>query len=168
MIETRSSGQIESDSFMELDAEFAPTETEAQVGPDGPRAGASPDPIQNLREQTINVLIPVFVELVTKYSPFGISMEMDAADFLEGGRHINLDFSMGEYRMHLIGTVTQEAVAFHETRHSPDVLGDVLSGPMLRLRGLSAEVFREFICERLGILLRAAARRPPSPASSPE
>ena len=57
------------------------------------------------------------------------------------------------------GTVTTEAIAFHETRYAPDLHGELLSGPMLRLRGLDAGVFRKFICERLTILLRGAMRR---------
>ena len=117
------------------------------------------DSIQVLREMTINLLIPVFVELVEKYSSAGISMQMDASSFLEGGREIKFEFGLKDYRMQLHGTVTTEAIAFHETRHSPDVQGELVSGPMLRLRGLDGEVFRDFVCERLAILIRSSVRR---------
>lgn len=118
-----------------------------------------PDQIQALREKTIKELIPAFVELVEKYSTVGVSMHMDASDFLEGGREIKFEFGLGDFRMQLSGTVTTEAIAFHETRHSPEMQGELVSGPMLRLRGLTAEVFRSFICQRLALLVRAAIRR---------
>ena len=118
-----------------------------------------PDPLQELRELTINELVPIFVELVEKYSKSGITMQMDASSFLEGGREIKLEFGVGGHRMQLQGTVTTEAIAFHETRHSPGVQGELISGPMLRLRGLTGEIFRDFVCERLALLLRAAMRR---------
>ena len=121
-------------------------------------AGA-PDPIQTLREVMANELVPTFLELVEKYSKSGMSMQMDASNFLEGGREIRFEFGIGDYRTQLHGTVTTEAIAFHETRYAPDVHGELLSGPMLRLRGLDARVFRAFICERLTILLRGAVRR---------
>lgn len=118
-----------------------------------------PDAIQALRRLAINELIPVFVELVEKYSKAGISMQMDASNFLEGGREIKFEFGVGEYRSQLLGTVTTEAVAFHETRYDPDVQGELISGPMLRLRGLDGRAFRDFICERVALLIRAAMRR---------
>jgi len=119
----------------------------------------APDPIQTLREVMLNELVPNFVELVEKYSKSGISMQMDASNFLEGGREIRFEFSIGDHRTQLHGTVTTEAIAFHETRYAPDLHGELLSGPMMRLRGLDARVFRKFICERLTILLRGAMRR---------
>ncbi len=126
---------------------------------DGEDGALKPDAIQALRRLAINELIPVFVELVEKYSKSGISMQMDASNFLEGGREIKFEFGVGEYRSNLLGTVTTEAVAFHETRYDPDVQGELISGPMLRLRGLDGRVFRDFICERLALLIRAAMRR---------
>ncbi len=121
--------------------------------------GLEPDAIEALRGQTIDELIPVFVELVEKYSESGVSLQMDASNFLEGGREIRFEFSIGDYNTQLLGTVTTEAIAFHETRYSPDVQGELLSGPMLRLRGLDGRTFRDFICQRLTLLIRAAARR---------
>lgn len=122
-------------------------------------AGLNPDQIQSLRELTINELVPIFVELMEKYSKTGISMHMDASNFLEGGREIKFEFSYGQHRAQLHGTVTTEAIAFHETRHTPDVHGELVSGPMVRLRALNGEKFRAFICERLTHLLRTAMRR---------
>ena len=114
----------------------------------------STDSIQNLRGITLNELVPAFVELVEKYSATGISMQMDASSFLEGGREIKLEFGLQGHRLQMLGTVTTEAIAFHETRYSPNRNAELLSGPMLRLRGLNGEVFRQFICERLTLLIR--------------
>lgn len=118
-----------------------------------------PDPLKVLRERTLKEFIPIFVELVNKYSKAGVSMEMDASNFLRGGREIKFEFGIGDYRVQLHGTVTTEAIAFHETRYSPDVRGELISGPMLRLRQLDGAAFRGFVCERLAILIKSAMRR---------
>ena len=116
-------------------------------------------PIQLLREMVVRELIPVFVELAEKYSNHGISMQMDASNLLEGGREIAFEFGLGGYRIQLEGTVTNDSIAFHEVRNSPEVHGQLMAGPMLRLRQLDASSFREFVCDRLTVLLRFAARR---------
>lgn len=122
-------------------------------------AKPAPDPIQALRELVVQELIPVFVELVEKYSQHGISMQMDASNLLEGGRELAFEFGIGSCRIQLQGTVTQDAIAFHEVRHSSTVQGQLMAGPMLRQRNLDANSFREFICDRLTVLLRFAGRR---------
>lgn len=118
-----------------------------------------PDPLQRLRELTVQELVPVFVELVEKYSESGLIMHMDASKLLEGGREILFEFGLGEYRLELQGTVTSDSIAFHEVRHAPIIEGQLVAGPMLRLKTLNADVFREFICGRLAVLLRMAERR---------
>jgi hypothetical protein len=117
------------------------------------------DPIAALRDLLVRELIPIFVELVEKYSQAGLAMQMDASNLLEGGREIKFEFGIGERRTQLQGTVTADAIAFHEVRYAPDIDGQLVAGPMLRLKQLSATTFREFICERLAQLLRTAARR---------
>lgn len=119
----------------------------------------APDPIQSLRELVVQELIPVFVGLVEKYAEHGISMQMDASNLLEGGRELAFEFALGGCRMQLQGTVTQDSIAFHEVRHSTEVQGQLMAGPMLRMRHLDANSFREFICDRLTMLLRFAGRR---------
>jgi len=126
---------------------------------DAETPGRTVDPIHALRELTLRELVPVFVELVEKYSKSGIAMQMDASSLLEGGREIKFEFGIGEYRVQLQGTVTSDAIAFHEVRYAPDIHGQLLAGPMLRLKQLNAKTFREFVCERLAILLRSASRR---------
>ncbi|MCH7592437.1 MAG: hypothetical protein IH989_06645 [Planctomycetes bacterium] len=112
-----------------------------------------------LRKLMLEKLIPVFVELVEKYSEAGFAMQMDASNFLEGGREIRFEFGIGDYRTELLGTVTTEAIAFHETRFSPNVHGDLISGPMLRLHTLDSVTFRDFVCERLLVLARSRLRQ---------
>lgn len=119
----------------------------------------APDPIAMLRELVVNELVPTFVELVEKYARPGVSLQMDASSLLEGGREMRFEFGVGEFRSQLQGTVTADAIAFHEVRFAPDIDGQLAAGPMLRLKQLNAKTFREFICERLSILIRSAARR---------
>ena len=119
----------------------------------------APDPIAMLRELVVNELVPTFVELVEKYARPGVSLQMDASSLLEGGREMRFEFGVGEFRSQLQGTVTADAIAFHEVRFAPDIDGQLAAGPMLRLKQLNAKTFREFVCERLSILIRSAARR---------
>ncbi len=117
------------------------------------------DPIQLLRQFTIKELVPAFVELVEKYSKSGMAMHMDASNLLEGGRDMRFEFALAEHRIELQGTVTTDAIAFHELRTSPHVQGQMIAGPMLRLKQLTPDTFREFICARLAQLIRFASRR---------
>ena len=73
-------------------------------------AGGSGEPerIQGLRRLLIEKLIPVFVELVDKYSDAGFNMQMDASNFLEGGREIRFEFGIADFRTELLGTVTTD------------------------------------------------------------
>lgn len=117
------------------------------------------DPVQALRDQVIRELIPMFIELVEKYARAGVVLQMDASNLLEGGREIKFEFAVGEFRSELQGTVTTDVIAFHEVKYAPDVHGQLLAGPMIRLKQLSAKTFREFVCERLTLLLKQVAKR---------
>ncbi len=142
----------------ELDS-LIPSLIERQKQVSSQTGGHDPDRIRALRELTLREFIPIFVELVEKYSESGMTMQMDASNFLEGGRELRFAFGIGEYRTELLGTVTTEAIAFHETRYSPEVTGELVSGPMLRLRNLNGEIFRDFVCDRLMVLVRSVMRR---------
>lgn len=117
------------------------------------------DRIQRLRELTVPEFIPAFDELKEKYAASEAILEMGGSNFLDGGREIEPPLQVGGYRTKLAGTVTFEAVAFHETRSAPDMGGDLASGPMLRLRRLHARAFKEFICERPAVLLKIVLRQ---------
>ncbi len=132
---------------------------ERQQNTSGQSTTLQPDRIQALRDLTIGQLIPVFVELAEKYADSAITMQMDASNFLQGGRELRFEFCLGAYRTELLGTVTADAIAFHETRYSPDMHGELMSGPMLRLRNLTGDTFRSFLCDRVATLVRAAMRR---------
>jgi hypothetical protein len=117
------------------------------------------DPIQLLREKVVQEFVPVFSELAEKYEASGLTMEMDASDLMAGGREVKFEFAVGEHRSVLQGTATSDGIAFQETRYTPQLEGRLTSGPMLRLRNLTAQVFRDFICTRLSVLLRTALRQ---------
>jgi len=118
-----------------------------------------PDHVQRARQLFADELVPLFHELREKYADAGVTLEMDVENFLGGGREIRFRFEMGGHCAELDGVVTDEAIAFQETRHAPHLGGELVSGPMLRLRRLTAPVFREFICERLTVLVRTALRK---------
>ncbi len=117
------------------------------------------DPLILLRDKVVKELVPTFVELVEKYGQGGVAMQMDASNLLEGGRELNFEFAFSGHRMELQGTVVTDAIAFHEVRHAPDLQGQMVAGPMLRLKTLSCKTFREFVCGRIMVLIRLAHRR---------
>ena len=115
--------------------------------------------LDEMRRQMRDQLLPVFDDLRAKYEPSGILMEIDANDFLSGGVKLTIEVQYDVYGMRLDGTATPSGIAFHETRFSNSALGVVTTGPMLGARTLSGQTFREFICERVGQLVRSAVRR---------
>ncbi len=116
------------------------------------------DPLERFRDQILYELTPVLLDLAEKYAPKGVTIQMDASNFLQGGRGVRLDLAIGPFRHVLQGTVTSEAIGFEEIRYSPNSDGDITSGPMLRLRQLKAESFRDFICKRVVILLKLSVK----------
>lgn len=149
--------QVERTSEDELDGLIDALENRKRQ--DATESADVEDRIESLRKAMFTDYIPIFVEIMEKYSAVGLVMEMDASNFLKGGREINFEFGIEDFRTQLSGTVTTEAIAFHETRYSPDVRGELVSGPMLRLRKLTPEVFRQFLCDRLSVLLRDYLRQ---------
>lgn len=117
-------------------------------------ATGGPDRLSRLRALIVEELIPAFDELKEKYAASEVFLEMDASSFLDGGREMIFQFQVGDCQTKLAGTVTSEAIAFHETTSAPDMEGELASGPMLRLHRLNARTFKEFICERLAGLLK--------------
>lgn len=80
--------------------------------------------IQRLRELIVPEFSPAFDELKEKYAASEAVLEMDGSNFLDGGRATEFPFQVGGYRTKLAGTVTSEAVAFHETPSAPHMGGD--------------------------------------------
>ncbi len=108
-----------------------------------------------LREE----LIPVFEEIKEKYGGQGIALDMDASDFLEGGRRLLIEFRMKSYSVQLDGTVMENGIAFNEIRSTGPIAGAICSGPMLRIRELTPDKFREFICGRIALMVRSILRQ---------
>lgn len=118
-----------------------------------------PNFVETLRKQIPDSLVPAFAELAAKYAMSGITLEFDPSDFLSGGRTIRMRFRHGAYCSELNGTVTSDMIAFLETRFSPSCDGHLMRGPALRIRGLTVELFQEFVCQRLAIMLKMVLRQ---------
>lgn len=115
--------------------------------------------LDRVREKMRSELMPAFEDLRAKYADRGVLIAMDAEKFLSGGVEILIEVKFDKFGLRMEGTVTSEGIAFHETRVADDILGVVTTGPMLRGRHLTGQMFRDFICERVAQLVRSAARR---------
>jgi hypothetical protein len=142
----------------QLDALLQAQQRRSGAAEDGPAQEAL-SPLDQLRRQMREQLLPVFNELRGKYEPSGILMAIDADDFLAGGVQLAIEVRYDIHGMRLEGTATPSGIAFHETRFSDNIPGVVTTGPMLSARNLSGQTFREFICDRIGQLVRSALRR---------
>jgi antitoxin component HigA of HigAB toxin-antitoxin module len=116
------------------------------------------DPLERLRVQMTEELLPAFKELRDKYARAGFTMQMDVSRILAGERELTIEMCFREHRSELCGIVTRSAIAFTEIHYIGDTGGGIRSGPSIRLRNLNGMTFREFICERLAALMRAAVR----------
>lgn len=145
---------------MELDALLNRLNVQAPepIAPTG-SAAETEDLVEKARQLFAGELTQTLEEMSSKYAAKGITITMDAQPFLNGGREMKIEMSFGPHSCQLIGTITQDAIAFQEIRRSPCVNGELMSGPRLRLRALTKQVFRDFICERLTVLIRTASRQ---------
>lgn len=112
-----------------------------------------------LRRLISRELIPVFEDIKAKYESYGIALSMDVSDFLQGGRGVVIKFDTPPRSIELEGTVINEGIAFNEIQSYGGVPGAICSGPMLRVRRLTAEAFRDFICAQLAPLVRTKLRQ---------
>ena len=120
---------------------------------------SEPDVVDVFRGSMRQVYMPVFEMLCAKYAPKGIAMELDVDEFLGGGSSLKIKFAYGDLTMDLDGTVMRGGVAFYIVRGVGNNKGAVVSGPMLRIRNLTAEDFREFIVDHLSQLIKDALRQ---------
>ena len=125
------------------------------------RADPQQSALDLLRRQMSEELMPVFEDLKAKYRKVGVLLEMETEDFLSGGSGLLIEVEFDKYGLQLQGTVTPRGIAFQERRYTHDSHGVVDTGPMLRVRNLTGEQFREFLCERIGGLVRSAMRSRP-------
>jgi hypothetical protein len=126
-----------------------------QARTEDPRKAA----VQAMRDLMRVELIPIFENLRGKYEAAGVSMEMDAENFVNGGNTLLIEAEFDTYALRMEGTVTPEGMAFQEVRYSNNNQGALTTGPMLRSRRLTGETFREFVCGRITELVRSAMRR---------
>ncbi len=115
-------------------------------------------PMDRLRYRMISDFRPLFDDLATKYVDRGIGVQMDIADFLAGGRGINITIDFQGQELRLIGIATDAGIAFQETRIHHGIEETITSGPMLRTRTLTDEQFRDFICDHIAAVVRAVDR----------
>lgn len=120
---------------------------------------SEPDVVDVFRGMMRQVYMPIFETLRGKYALKGIAMELDADEFLGGGPSLRIKFSYGDLTMDLDGTVMRGGVAFYIVRGVGNNKGAVVSGPMLRIRNLTGEDFREFIVDHLSQLIKDALRQ---------
>lgn len=117
------------------------------------------DVIEIFRSMMRQVYIPTFETVQAKYASKGISMTMDVDEFLGGGSSLKIRLAYGETTMELDGTVMRGGVAFYIIHGIGQNKGAVVSGPLLRIRNLSGEDFRQFLVEHLGQLIKDALRQ---------
>lgn len=117
-------------------------------------------PMDALRQLFVEELIPVVNELREKYAPKGLCLQMNAERFLDGKREIVISMQFDGIGMRYNGTVIDGAIAFSQTRFDEeDRSGLTASGAALRTRGLNADRFRAFICDRIAHLVQQASKR---------
>ncbi|NOX57402.1 MAG: hypothetical protein GXP29_00905 [Planctomycetes bacterium] len=117
-------------------------------------------PIDALRRLFVDELIPVTNELREKYAANGLKLQMNAGNFLDGGREIVVEIQFAGIAMRYDGTVTTGAIAFQQTRFDEgDRSGLTASGAALRTRDLDGMKFRKFLCDRIGRLVQQASKR---------
>ncbi len=142
----------------ELDALLGKVEEKkAKNARDAPEGQA--DAVDVFRGLMRQVYLPVFEAVRAKYAAKGISMELDADEFLGGGSALKLRFTYGDLTLELDGTVMRGGVAFYIVRSVGRNKGAVISGPMLRIRNLSADDFRHFLVGYLNQLIKDALRQ---------
>lgn len=113
------------------------------------------DPVEALRQLVATEIQPAVQRLAEKYAAAGIEISLDASKFLACGREFSLNLARQAYRTRLDGTVTLDLIAFLETRYTPVCDGHLIRGPSLRIRGLTAATFEEFVCQRLALLVKS-------------
>lgn len=115
-------------------------------------------PLDQLRETFRKVFIPLVETIASQYGPKGVSVSMNADDFLQGGRSIVIDIAFGGYRIVHEGTVLADSIAFSEVRYVPNGGETVAAGQTIRGRQLSEEGLSDFIFKVVASLIRAANR----------
>ena len=130
------------------------------AGPASKEASLPVTPLDRLRQLVEGELIPAFEELRRKYEGKGITLVLDASNFLRGGRDIKVVIEFAGTGLRFDGTVMPNSIAFQQTRFAKDdPAGLTASGPTLRTRSLTGDTFRDFVCDRIVGLVQAVTQR---------
>ncbi len=138
-----------------LDALLAGQATSSDSPP--PPSPQPKSPVEALREQFAERLIPVSNTVAERYRDRGIDVAVDASDFLGGGRTLSIEINYEDHRLILDGTVVHEGIAFQETRRISGRGGTVTGGPMLRSQVLTEQGFADFLYDRIISLVKDAS-----------
>ena len=117
-----------------------------------------PSPLDELRAEFRERFVPLVEKIAGQYSPKGVTVAMNATDFLEGGRTVVIDIAFGGYRIVHEGTVMADSIAFSEVRYVPNGGETVTAGQTIRGRQLSEQGIADFILKVVASLIRAANR----------
>ncbi len=160
-MQRRDRGALNGGSELEstLDALLTRQGDRGQTCPEAAEPATDISPIDKLRQIVSTRLLPLVGQISERYAEKGVTVAMDASDFLDGGRGLLIEIQYSDHRCRLEGTVTSDAIAFHETRLSVSG-GTVIGGPMLRMRQLTDEAFGSFLYERIISLVKAANKTP--------
>lgn len=142
----------------QLDSLLEPPKNRQGAGADNETQEAEPSPIEQLRTLFVEDIIPTISLLNDRYCEKGITVQIDAADFLNNGRSLFIDVEYGNHKMRLEGTVLADKIAFCETRQMNDMGGTVAAGPMIRTRNLTGKTFSNFVYKRIIALVKDANR----------
>ncbi len=150
----------ESTSPFESTLDSLLSRAEQCTGPGGQKTEpqAEVSPLEQLRATFVDRLIPLVDTIQARYAQKGITVSMDASDFLSGGRGVQIEIHYRDHRLRLEGTVMPDAIAFHETRHVSGSGGAVMGGPMLRARHLTDQAFTDFIYQRIIQIVKSTGR----------
>ncbi len=152
--QTRATGGLEKT----LDALLETPSEDASSGATSAKA-AEPSPIETLRQRMQDELVPAVEDFALRYQEKGITVSIDCEGFLEGqGRAVIIDVGFSNHRCKLEGMVTSDGIAFQESTYVSGVAGTVTAGPMLRLRGLTAETLVNYVYDRTISLVHESRR----------
>ena len=144
--------ELEIDSLLnEHDRRKAKAAEQSQGNPE-------PSPLDLLRDKFREEFVPLVEKIAGQYGPKGVSVSMNAEDFLGGGRTIVIDVAFNGFRTVQKGTVMADSIAFSEVHYVPN-LGETMSaGQTIRGRQLTKEGMADFILKSAASLIRAANR----------
>lgn len=118
-----------------------------------------PDHFEEFRRRMLEDIVPMLEDLAAKYEPHGIILSWSLGQLMVGGRQFTFDIFFAEQRLSLRGAVGRDVVGFEQIRSRGQGPGEMVSGLMLRIKTLTADVMRDFVCGHILSLVRAVMRQ---------